>query len=180
VGSFGGSSYLPDIRIGPSCRFRLKVAFKRRFRFLHVASASSGPAPLGAPARGSPKGGSTHVASAYAGASLVPRALTLPRRAPARRFRFLGTCALRGAQARGSPKGARPRAWSLARLRSRGARLLPSGRLRAPRPGLLPGRRAKGACSRSRGLRPSSVSSGDLRALRKSGGREKDGGLCNI
>ena len=41
-----------------------------------------------------------------------------------------------GAPARGSPKGARPRAWSLARSRSRGARLLPSGRLRAPRPGL--------------------------------------------
>ncbi|HYT32599.1 MAG TPA: hypothetical protein VEO37_08400 [Thermoanaerobaculia bacterium] len=65
-------------------------------------------------------------------ASLVPPALTLPRRAPARRFRLLGTCAF-GAPARGSPKGARPRAWSLARSRSRGARLLPSGRLRAPR-----------------------------------------------
>ena len=34
-----------------------------------------------------------------------------------------------GAPARASPKGAQPRAWSLARLRSRGARLLPSGRL---------------------------------------------------
>jgi hypothetical protein len=38
-----------------------------------------------------------------------------------------------GAPARGSAKGPRPRAWSFARSRSRGARLLPSGRLRAPR-----------------------------------------------
>src|SRR5712692_5378492 len=49
-------------------------------------------------------------------------------RAPARGAR--ATC---GAPARGSPKGPRPRAWSLARSRSRGARLLPSGRLLAPR-----------------------------------------------
>src|SRR5712692_9119969 len=38
-----------------------------------------------------------------------------------------------GAPALGSAKGPRPSAWSLARSRSRGARLLPSGRLRAPR-----------------------------------------------
>ncbi len=80
-----------------------------------------------------------HVASAYSGpAPLAHRP---------RRFRLLGTCAFRrtgsrlaqrgsthvasassgpapfGAPARGSPKGARPRAWSIARSRSRGARL---------------------------------------------------------
>src|SRR6266566_2080879 len=69
---------------------------KRILARLHVASACSGPAPMGAPALG-------------------------------------------------SAKGPRPSAWSLARSRSRGARLLPSGRLRAPRPGLLPGRRGKKA-----------------------------------
>jgi hypothetical protein len=95
VGSFGGSSYLSHIRISPSSRFRLKAAFKRRFRFLHVASARSG--------------------SGFAtGAGLGQRAST--------------------------------------------ARLIPPS-LSLPRPA------------------PSSVSSGDLRALRKSGGCERDGGL---
>ena len=50
-----------------------------------------------------------------------------------RRFRLLGTCACWRTGTRLGRMRPRPRAWFLARSRSRGARLLPSGRLRAPR-----------------------------------------------
>jgi hypothetical protein len=94
VGSFGGSSYLSHIRISPSSRFRLKAAFKRRFRFLHVASARSGSGF--ATGAGLGQRAST--------ARLIPPSRSLPRPGLPRLVReTCARCENQGARKRGRP-----------------------------------------------------------------------------
>jgi len=139
----------------PFRRFRLLMTCAWRRTGSHVAPACSGPAPLAHRSRLAQRGST---------ASLVPRALTLPRRAPPPLWETtraatrtvtgstnqegLSVLILSAAWSRSDRRGwkPRPRAWSLARSRSRGARLRPSGRLRAPRTRQRPGGRG-GTCA---------------------------------